>query len=501
MLLCAAGTSFLIMLDSNIVAVSLPAIARDLHGAFTDVEWVVSAYVLSFAALLMAAGALADRLGRRRVLLIGLSTFTAASLVCGLAPGTHVLNVARAVQGVGAALQLSAALAVMGHGFRGHERARAFAFWETVVGAAVPLGPVVGGVITAHLGWRWAFLINIPVGGALIALAVTAVDESRDADARRLDLPGILLFGCGLSSVVWALINANGTGWESPSTLAKLAVGAALLVAFGVAEVRQTRPMVDLALFRDRTVLGATVAMLGYAATAQVMMTILPLYVQGAFGLAPDRAGLAMIPFALPLVLCPTVASRFGARMSSRALLASGLGLVAFGNAAMALAMVAGGGYAAVALGMVVTGAGAGVLNVETTKAQINAVPPERAGMASGIVGTTRFVGIVVGLASLGAVLAATAENRLRALGLQAAPAGAVDWHALSLRVVGGDATGGLSILASDLHASLGPAVSASVSSGFGAALAVAALLAAMSGTLVLALMAAPNQAACALEK
>ncbi len=489
MLLCAAGTSFLIMLDSNIVAVSLPAIARDLHGAFTDVEWVVSAYVLSFAALLMAAGALADRFGRRRILLSGLCIFTVASLLCGLAPGTGWLNAGRAVQGVGAALQLSAALAVIGHGFRGPERARAFAFWGTVVGVAVALGPIVGGLITSYLGWRWAFLVNIPVGIVLIVLAATSVDESRDEDAGRLDVPGILLFGFGLFSIVWALIAANGVGWESPATVTKLGVGLALLAAFGVAETLQARPMVDLALFRDRTVLGAAVAMLGYAATAQVLMTILPLYLQDAFALPPVQAGLAMIPFALPLVACPMAASGLAARMSGRAILAAGLGVVALGNAAIALAIASGAGYGAVAVGMAVTGVGAGLLNGETTKAQINAVPPARAGMASGIAGTTRFVGIVVGLAGLGAVLAATAEGRLRSLGLQAVPAQAADWHSLSLRIVGGDAVGGLSALAADLRASLGPAIRASVAAGFGAALAAAAVFAAISAALAWALI------------
>ena len=493
MLLCAAGTSFLIMLDSNIVAVSLPTIARDLHGEFTDVEWVVSAYVLSFAALLMAAGALADRLGRRRVLLAGLSIFTAASLMCGLAPGTAWLNAARAVQGVGAAMQLSAALAVIGHGFHGHERGRAFGFWGTVVGVAVALGPIIGGLITTYLGWRWAFLVNVPVGAVLIALAVTSVDESRDADAQRLDLPGILLFGGGLLSVVWALIAANGVGWDSPATLTKLGMGVALLIAFGIVETLQARPMIDLALFRSRTVVGAAIAMLGYAATAQVMMTILPLYLQDAFDMAPDRAGLAMIPFALPLVACPTIASRLAARLSGRALLASGLGVVALGNAATAFAVTVGAGYAAVAIGMAITGAGAGLLNGETTKVQINAAPPARAGMASGIAGTTRFVGIVAGLAVLGAVLAATAEHRLRAVGLLAAPARAVDWQSLSLRIVGGDARGGLSVLSADLRTLIGAAVNASVSGGFGAAIAVAAVFAAVSSTLAWVLIRAAD--------
>jgi MFS family permease len=191
-LLCASGMCFMIMLDSNIVAVSLPSIARDLGAAFSDIEWVVSAYVLTFAALLMPSGAVADRYGRRRTALVGLSVFTLSSLLCGLAPGALILNMARALQGIGAALQLSAALAILSHEFRGHDRARAFGFWGTVIGVAVALGPLVGGVITSSFGWRWAFLVNVPIGIVLVALAVSVVEESRDPDAIRLDLAGMV---------------------------------------------------------------------------------------------------------------------------------------------------------------------------------------------------------------------------------------------------------------------------------------------------------------------
>src|ERR1700744_1869558 len=215
MLLCCAGAPFLIMLDTNIVAVSLPSIARDLHGGFTDVEWVVSAYILPFAALLMPAGDLADRLGRRRMLILGLSIFTLASFFCGVTPNLAVLNGARALQAVGAALQLTASLAAISHGFEAHERARVFAIWGTVMGMAPPLGPIVGGLVTSYLGWRWAFYINLPLGAGLIALAVSSVTESRDPKAARLDFPGIILFGCGLFSIVWALIDANNVGWSS----------------------------------------------------------------------------------------------------------------------------------------------------------------------------------------------------------------------------------------------------------------------------------------------
>ncbi|WP_202639031.1 MFS transporter [Bradyrhizobium sp. CCBAU 051011] len=350
MLLCCAGAPFLIMLDTNIVAVSLPSIARDLKGGFTDVEWVVSAYILPFAALLMPAGALADRLGRRRMLILGLSIFTFASFLCGAAPDLLTLNAARAWQAVGAALQLTSSLAVVAQGFEAHERARVYAIWGTVMGMAPPLGPIVGGLVTSYLGWRWAFYINLPLSAGLIALALTSVGESRDPKASGLDYLGIVLFGAGLFSVVWALIDANSVGWESPRTMLRLVVGAILLVAFVFAERRHQRPMIDLSIFRDPTVVGAAVAMLGYAAAAQVMMTILPLYLQDAFVLSPAIAGLAMTPFALPLLIGPSIGGRLAASMSSRAILCFGLGLVA--------------------IGMFITGSGAGLLNSETAKAQ-----------------------------------------------------------------------------------------------------------------------------------
>jgi EmrB/QacA subfamily drug resistance transporter len=499
MLLCCSGAPFMIMLDTNIVAVSLPSIARDLHGQFTDVEWVVSAYVLPFTALLMPAGALADLLGRRRMLLLGLAIFTLASLLCGIAPNLFVLNAARALQALGASLQLTSSLAVISHGFDQRHRARVYAIWATVMGIAPSLGPILGGLITSWLGWRWAFYINLPIGIALIATVAWSVDESRDAKAGRLDIPGIVLFGTGLSSIVWALIDGNSAGWSSPPTLIKLAVGCALLAAFVFAERLHPRPMIDLTLFKDRTFNGAALSMLGYAATAQVMMTILPIYLQDAFGQSPAQAGLAMIPFALPLLIGPSVGGKLAARMSGRAILTIGLAIVAVGNAALATAVHAGLGYWSVTLGMVFIGFAAGILNSETAKAQIGSVPAERAGMASGIASTTRFIGIIVGLAGLGAVLAAVAENTLRTLGTQSLAGQNLDWHALNLRIVGGDAVGALSALPESVQTSLQPAVHGSVTAGFGIIFAIAAVIAAASSILTWILVRSPQaQAAMA---
>jgi predicted MFS family arabinose efflux permease len=474
-LLCGAGAPFLIMLDTKIVAVSLPSIAREFHGDFADVEWVVSAYILPFAALLMPAGALADRLGRRRMLLLGLSVFTLASLLCGLAPSLSILNGARNAGG------------------RGGASAHRIACRD---GPRLPrsrTGPRLrdlghsdgsGTLVTSYLGWRWAFFINLPIGIGLISLAVTSIDESRDPNASRLDLPGIILFGAGLFAIVWALIDANSVARESIFTLTKIAIGGLLLAIFVFAERVHPRPMIDLSLFRDPVVVGTAVAMLGYAASAQVMMTILPLYLQDAYGQSPVIAGLAMLPFALPLLIGPGVGGALATRMSSRMILSFGLGLVALGDAGTAAIVMAGLGYWTTAIGLFIIGAGAGLLNSETAKAQIGAIPPSRAGMASGIASTTRFVGINLGLAGLGAVLAAVSEASLQRLAAPLVSIPIIDWRELTLRLVAGDAKEALSSLPVDGRTAIEYAVRDSTAAGFGAALAAGAVVAALSGAL-----------------
>ena len=488
-LLCASGVSFMIMLDSNIVAVSLPSIARDLNATFADIEWVVSAYVLTFAALLMPSGALSDRFGRRRMLIVGLAIFTLASLLCGLAPSALVLNAARALQGVGAAIELSAALAVLGHEFRGAERAKAFGFWGTVVGVAVAVGPLVGGLITSGFGWRWAFLVNIPVGAALIWLAIDAVEESRDPDAQRLDIAGMLLFGGGLFCLIWALIGANRIGWSAEMTRAKLLASVILLALFVVAELIQKRPMVDFALFRKRTFLGASFAMLGFASAAQVMMTYLPLYLQNVFGLSPAAAGLGMLPFALPLFVCPRIAVALSSRISGRDLLTFGLAIVAAGNVATALMVGSHLAYGFVALGMLATGCGAGLLNGETAKVSMSVIPPERGGMASGISGTLRFVGLVIGITGLGAVLASETEQRFRhsasVLPLSNALGDAP--HQTAARIVAGDIPGVVAQTPEPFRAAIAELSRSSFATGFSLVLLVAGAVAVVAAALTFA--------------
>jgi EmrB/QacA subfamily drug resistance transporter len=404
-LLCVSVPSFMLNLDSNVVAVSLSSIAHSLHADFAAIEWVISAYTLTFATLMMPAGALADRFGRKRMLLAGLTLFTAASFLCGAAPNVAVLNAARAVQGVGAAVQLSAALATLSHAFRGPARARAFAFWGSVIGVAIALGPVVGGFITQAFGWQWAFYVNIPVGAAMIALTLYAVDESRDPDASRVDIPGFLTFSAGLLLTTLALISGNRAGWGSRLVLLELAAAGVLFVLFLVVETVQQRPMLDLDFFRRPTYIGANIAGVAYAAALLTMLTYLPMYFQGGLGYGPQKAGLLMLPMAIPLFVVPRIVlAHLTHRFSGRILLTIGLTFIGAGLLWMGLE-AHWFDYGTMIGGMLLAGIGAGILNGETAKVAMTVIPAERAGMASGVAGTVRFSGIVIGFAALGAIL------------------------------------------------------------------------------------------------
>ncbi|RTL52227.1 MAG: DHA2 family efflux MFS transporter permease subunit [Bradyrhizobiaceae bacterium] len=487
-LLCVSVPSFMLNLDANIVAVSLPSIARSLNADFASIEWVISAYTLTFASLVLPAGMLADRYGRKAVLLCGLSLFTLASFLCGAAPNVVVLNAARALQGLGAALQLSAALATLSHEFRGAERARAFAFWGSVIGIGITLGPIAGGLITQTLGWQWAFYINIPVGLAVIVGVIYAVRDSKDPHATGVDLPGSILFTAALFLLTLALISGNHEGWDSTRVLAEFAASAVLFVLFIVVEARQSRPMLDLSFFKRPTYIGANIAGLAYAGSLLTMLTYLPLYLQGGLGFEPQKAGLMMLPMAIPLFLVPRVVSKYLNHVwSGRALLTVGLCLVGFGMLWVGLTAYSF-SYLSMMMGMLIAGIGAGFLNGETAKVSMTVIPPERAGMAAGVGGTIRFSGIVVGFAALGAILFAGVRSSLGALSSKTP---GFDLAATTQRVVAGDLPG-----AAALNAGLQQDVQTSFAAGYQAvflsASAVALLAAIATWLLVRADETAP---------
>jgi EmrB/QacA subfamily drug resistance transporter len=404
-LLCASATSALIMLDTNIVAVSLPSIARDLHAGFAGVQWIISAYLLTFAALLLPSGSLADLHGRRRIVIAGIVVFLVASAACGLATSIAGLEIARAFQGIGGSMLLTAALAIISSTFAPADRPKAYAFWGTAIGLAITSGPIAGGLITGLFGWRWAFLINVPLC-IVFAIAVRLyVPESRDPAARRLDWAGAATLSAGLFALIWALIDGNALGWSSGTIAARLGAAVAGITAFIIVEAKQTRPMLDLSIFRSPRFLGAASGTFGYGASAQVMIFFLPVYLQGALGFSAIDAGFAMLPFAIPLFVAPRVAAAMFAGRTHRSVLILALAITAAGNVALA-ALAFAGNYALFAGAMLLAGIGTGILNPETAKTMQAQIPPERAGMASGIGATLRFVSLLLGVAALGAVMA-----------------------------------------------------------------------------------------------
>ncbi|KAA0697333.1 MFS transporter [Neorhizobium sp. P12A] len=500
LVLVSAGlASSLIMLDSNIVAVSLPSIAKTLGATFTEIEWVVSAYVLAFAALLLAAGSYADRHGRKLAMLAGLAIFTISSAFCGLATSALVLNLARAVQGVGASLLLTASLAVINHTFAGPERARAYAFWGACLGIAITSGPIIGGVITDFFGWRWAFLINLPICAALIIATYLVVEESSDHEAKKLDFPGIVTFSAGLFLLIWASIDGNNLGWSSSAILLRLVGAFVLLAAFYWIQTKEERPMIDFGLFRQPTFLGSAFAMLGYAIGAQVLIFFLPLFLQNSYGLKPAIAGLAMLPFALPMFLTPRFGAGLASQYSGRTLLTLGLSVTTLGDLLLYIFAEGGVSYPLFAAAMVVAGAGAGLLNSETAKVMQGAVPPQRAGMASGISATTRFVGLLFGFAGLGAVLSHGVNTRF----VSADAVSGLDSNLLAQaarRVASGDLGGVIGMLGEPARESIRAAAQNAFAGGFGDASLIAAIAAAFFGLLTYALVraadTAPNKAA-----
>lgn len=401
------------VIDTNIVGVVLPTIAKGLGASFADMEWVIGAYVLCFASLLLPAGSIADKFGRRRVFLFGISLFALASLACGAAPTVTLLNIARAVQGIGSAFLLAPALAVIGHTFREPQaRSRAWAVWGGIMGLTMVLSPLAGGVISTLFGWRWAFLINVPICLFLAMAVLTVIEESQNPKAGKPDYHGISLFVAGMFSLTWAFILAPTSGWFSHQVLARMGAGIWFFLCFAIVERRKQAPMLDIRLFRSMPFIGSVLAMFTYAATAQVMTSLLPLLFQNVEGKTALGAGVAMLPFALAMLVFPMAARRMGKFMSARMLLTCGLTVVGIGNLVAAEGISSQHVWLGM-IGMALLGSGGGILNGETQKAVMGTVPHEQAGMASGISTTSRFSGILLGFAILCAILAGGTRKAL----------------------------------------------------------------------------------------
>jgi len=397
---------FMIMLDNTIVNVALPSIQRELGSTVSQLEWIVNGYALTFAVLILTGGKLADMVGRRRIFIVGLAVFTASSLACGLAGSEQVLIGARVVQGAGAALMNPATLSIIIATFPQRQRGMAIGIWAGVSASALAIGPLIGGVITEHIGWSWIFFINVPVGLLGIVVARLAITESRDTShEQRLDLPGLLTSALALFALTYGLIEANSYGWTSLRILSLFGVAAVALAAFVAVELRQRLPMLDLSLFRNPTFAGANATMMLVALAMFGVFFFVSLFTQNILGYSPTQAGATFLPMTLLIVLIAPAAGRLSDRIGSRWLLGSGMTLLACALLIFSR-LDQTSTFWTILPGALVGGVGMGLTMSPATAAAMGSVPVDKAGVGSAVLNSMRQLGGSLGLAVMGAIVA-----------------------------------------------------------------------------------------------
>jgi EmrB/QacA subfamily drug resistance transporter len=401
----SSAASLLVVLDALVVTTALSAIRVDLGASVEELEWTVSAYVLSFAVLLMTAAALGDRFGRRRVFAAGLGLFAAASAACALAPEVGWLIAARAVQGVGAALVMPLALALLGAAFPPEQRPKALGIFAGVSGLAVGLGPLLGGAVVEGISWPWIFWLNLPAGLLLALLALTRIEESYGPDTA-VDVRGLALVTGAALGIIWGLVRANSAGWGSAEVVSALAVGALLAGAFVLWGMRAREPMLPMGLFRSRTFSGGNAAIFFHWGSALGALFFMAQFLQTGLGFTPLEAGLGLMPWGLTTFTIPQIAGRLVPRLGERPFVAGGLSLNAVSLAWIALIASPDLAYSQLLAPLVLSGAGIAMSIVAAQSAVLSHVAPQHIGKASGTFSTMRQLGGAFGVAVLVAVFA-----------------------------------------------------------------------------------------------
>ncbi len=395
---------FMVVLDNLVVSTAIPVIRVDLGASIEELEWIVNAYTLTFAAFLLTGAALGDRFGRKRMFMVGIGIFTAASAAAALAPTADWLIAARAVQGIGAAIVTPLTLTILSAAVPAARRGAALGVWSGVAGLAVAAGPLVGGAVVEGLSWQWIFWINVPIGLVLLPLA-TRLTESYGPD-KALDLPGLGLASAGLLSLVWGLVNGNGHGWTSPEIVAAIAVGVALLIAFVGWERRVEQPMLPMRFFRNRAFSAANGASLLMYFGMFGSIFLLTQFFQTAQGFSPLESGLRVLPWtAMPMIVAP-IAGALSDRIGGRPLMATGLALQAIGLAWIASVSTATIGYVSLVGPFILSGIGMGLFFAPVANVVLSAVRPVEEGKASGANNAIREVGGVLGVAVLASIFA-----------------------------------------------------------------------------------------------
>jgi EmrB/QacA subfamily drug resistance transporter len=400
---------FMIMLDNTIVNVALPTIQSSLHLQISELEWVVTGYALTFGALMLTGGKLADLMGRRRIFVVGLVIFTASSLACGLADEASLLIGARVVQGVGAALMNPATLSIIVATFPARQRGTAIGIWAGVSALALAIGPLVGGVIAENLSWSWIFFINVPVGVLGVAAAYLFIDESRDtSQEQRPDVPGLVTSTLGLFALSYALIEANNYGWTSARILISFGIAAVSLTAFVVLEHFQRLPMLELGLFRNRGFAGANTVMLLVGLAMFGVFFYVSLYVQRVIGYSPIEAGASFLPWTVLIIILAPMAGRLSDRVGPRPLVVGGM-VVITGSLLIFASLGENATFWNLLPAMLLGGVGMSAAMAPVTAAAMQSVRPDKAGVGSAVLNSMRQVGGSLGIAIMGAIVAASA--------------------------------------------------------------------------------------------
>ncbi|MGH9029514.1 MAG: MFS transporter [Acidimicrobiales bacterium] len=415
-LIAVSVATFMLLLDITVVNTALPSISRDLHASFNDLQWVIDSYTLALAAIVLTAGSLADRLGRRAVFAAGLAIFSLSSLAAGLAPNILFLNVSRAVEGIGGAVMFAVSLALLAQEFAaGRERGTAMGIYGVTLGVSVAVGPLVGGALTDGPGWRWVFFINVPVGMAALVMTFLKVRESRDPNTRRVDWLGLATLSSGLFLLILALLRGNDDGWGSTLIVAELVGAAALLGSFVVIEQVVAEPMLPLVLFRRRSFTGVQLAAFGVSMTMFALFLYLTLYLQDYLRYSPLQAGLRYLPITMSMFVTAPVAGALLGRVQARVLMGVGLAGTGVGLILMS-GLGQSSGWTALLPGFIVAGLSVGLLNPVIADVALSVVPKERSGMAAGVNDTFRQVGVALGTAVWGAIFLARASSKVGAL-------------------------------------------------------------------------------------
>jgi EmrB/QacA subfamily drug resistance transporter len=398
---------FMVTLDNLVVTTALPVIRTDLDADIAGLEWTVNAYTLVFAVLLLTGAALGDRFGRRRIFALGLGIFTFASAAAAVAPSIDTLNLARAVQGLGAALVMPLTLTLLSAAVSPARRGLALGAWGGISGLAVAFGPLVGGAVVSGISWPWIFWLNVPIGLVLVPLALARLEESY-GPPRRFDLPGLALASAGLFGIVWGLVRANSLGWSSPEIVVSLAAGAALTAAFVAWEARTPEPMLPMRFLRNRTFALANTASLLMSFGMFGSIFLLAQFFQTAQSYTPFESGLRILPWtAMPMIVAP-IAGALSDRIGGHVLMGTGLALQAAGLAWIAAVSSPGVTYAELVVPFTISGIGMGLFFAPVANVVLSSVGRSEEGQASGVNSTVRELGGVFGVAVLASVFAHT---------------------------------------------------------------------------------------------